>query len=171
MRECFFYLAANVIAAFGAFTDLKYHKIYNKLTFPSMAAGLAFRLIFFGISGLKISLFGILMGTVFGIFWILGMLKAGDIKLYMALGAFGGWRFCGYTMIYSVLTGGIVALCLMVIRKSGRESLERLKIYILHLFYTKRFMTYKPVSEKGYFSFGCCIFVGSVMAAWYLWIQ
>ncbi len=165
MCEWILFLSANVIAGAGALADLKYHKIFNKITLPSMMAGLLINLFIFGLNGLKNSFLGILMGAVFGIFWIFGMLKAGDIKLYMALGAFGGWRFCVYTMIFSVLAGGVAATILMIMRKTGRESLKRMKLYLTNLFYTKVFKTYEPESSKGYFSFGGCIYIGTVLAS------
>ena len=135
---------------------------------PGILLGICLNMILGGLSGLKDSLLGLVLGMTFLIFWMLGMLKAGDVKLYMAVGAIGGWRFCGYTMIFSILIGGVAAACLMVIRKDGREAWFRLKTYMLNLFYTKRFSVYKPESQNAYFSFGCCILAGTAAAIWYM---
>lgn len=155
---------AVLVAAWGAVTDLRTHKIYNRLTGPSILAGIVLHVFFWGIRGFFNSLLGLLLGVCCTVFWVLGMLKAGDIKLYIAVGALGGWKFCGYTIIFSVLIGGIVSVILMLSRKSGRASLKRLWKYFIFLGYTKKFSMYHPEESHAYFSFGSCIFAGSLAA-------
>lgn len=169
-RLLILYLTAVLIAACGAATDLTRHKIYNKLTIPAMWAGIFMNLIFFGTGGLKNSLSGLGLGSLCMLFWILGMLKAGDVKLYMAVGAITGWKFCGYTIIYSILIGGVCAAGQMVLKKSGGASFRRVGIYLTNLLYTKQFHCYRPENQDGYFSFGCCIFVGTLAAFWWLYL-
>lgn len=157
------YLVAVLAAGNGAFTDLRDHKIYNRMTLPLIPAGFLMNMLLYGIGGLKNSLAGFLLGTSFILFWLAGMLKAGDIKLYMAIGALAGWRFCGYTLVSSVLTGGVASGCVMVVRKNGRTSFKRLGVYLTNLFYARQFHRYQPEEENAYFSFGCCIFVGTLI--------
>ena len=159
------YTVAVLIAGCGACTDLKYHKIYNKLTMPSILTGMICHLIF---GGLLSSLLGILLGFSAVVFCWMGMLKAGDVKLYMAAGALAGWEFCGYTIVFSILLGGAAATVLMVSRRTGRASLKRVKRYLIHLLYTRQFCPYQPEEESAYFSFGCSIFAGTLAAFWYL---
>ena len=155
--------AAVAVAAAASFTDLKTRKIPNKLTFSAMLAGLACNLVLFGFKGLTGSFLGILMGFAAFIFFAIGALKAGDVKLYMAIGAFTGWRFCGYTIVYSILAGGAAAFVFMLLRKSGRTALRNLKNYFVNMFYTHHFYMYQPQEADSYFSFGCCILVGTVI--------
>ena len=162
------YLAAVLVAGWGAVTDLHHHKIYNKLTMPTIWLGILLNLLFYGISGCKSSLLGILLGMACILFWMSGVLKAGDVKLYMAVGALAGGRFCGYTIMFSVLIGGAVAVVLMMVRKSGRAYGRRLWIYLMHLIYTRQFHRYTPEEQNAYFSFGCCIFAGTLAALWKL---
>lgn len=163
-------LSAVLLTGCGAFTDLRYHKIYNKQTMSGIAAGLLLHMILGGTEGLIDSLLGLLLGTSFILVWILGMLKAGDVKLYMAIGALAGWRFCGYTMIYSILFGGAAAVFVMVSRKKGKESFLRVKTYLMNLMYLRQFRRYQPEEERAYFSFGGCIFVGTLFTVWHLYI-
>lgn len=162
------YLAAILAAGIGAFTDFKFHKIYNKLTMPAMILGFVLNLFLGGIGGLLNSLLGWCLGMTFAIAWLLGVVKAGDVKLYMAIGALAGWKFCGYTMVCSVLIGGAAGFLVMLVRKDGRAALKRLKIYGQNLFYTKAFHRYQPEEEHAYFSYGGCILAGTLIAAWYL---
>lgn len=160
-------LAANIASAVGAYTDIREHKIYNKMTIPVIGLGILLNLFFFGFDGLINSFSGLFVGLLFSLFWIIGMLKAGDIKLYMAVGALCGWRFCSQTMISSVLVGGAAAAVLMLFRKSGSAAIQRLKNYFLNLLYTKEFKAYQPEGEDMYFSFGCCILAGTLISTWY----
>lgn len=166
--DTIFYLAAVLVAACGTYTDLKYHKIYNKLVLPPVFAGLGCHLLFGGLWGFLDSLAGLLTGILCAILWIFPMLKAGDVKLYMAIGALAGAKFAGYTVIFSILIGGVVASVLMVSRKSGRTSLKRLREYFLHMLYTKQFHKYPAEEHSGYFSFGGCILAGTLVTIWYL---
>lgn len=162
------YLLLLGITMICGYTDLKYHKIFNKYTFPFMICGMTYNLLTGGLQGLGNSTLGILVGISASLLWILGMLKAGDVKLYMAVGALGGWKLCSYSMIYSVLFGGIAATILLLVRKDGASALKRLKEYFVHLFYTKTFHSYIPTEKQAYFSFGGCILVGTVMAILYM---
>ena len=164
--ESFYLLrwTAVAVAAAASATDLKTRKIPNKLTFPVMVLGLIFNLLFGGLTGLIMSFLGILMGFAAFILFAIGALKAGDVKLYMAIGALTGWRFCGYTMVYSILAGGAASFVFMLMRKNGRKSLKNLKNYFLNMFYCRRFYMYQPQDTSSYFSFGCCILVGTMIA-------
>ena len=160
------YMAAILTAGCGAATDLYCHKIYNKLTISSAMAGVLLNYFFNGISGLINSFLGIFLGIICMSFWIMGMLKAGDVKLYMAIGALAGWHFCGNTIVFSIMVGGVVSAILMAVRKSGRASFRHLGIYLMNLFYTRQYHRYIPETENAYFSFGCCIFAGTLISLW-----
>ena len=74
--------------AICAYTDGTQHKIYNKVTFPTMGIGLVLNGIFGGLNGLLWSLIGLFIGLA--IQWIpmmLGVAKAGDVKLLGGVGA------------------------------------------------------------------------------------
>lgn len=156
--------AAVLIACCGAATDVTSRKIYNKLTFPSMAASLLLYAALSGPEGFFYSAAGLLTGLAFGILWLAGMLKAGDIKLYMAIGAAAGRRFVLACGLYSILIGGAAACAVMLSRKTGRAAIRSVMLYFSRLLYTRRFEMYQPASEDGYFSFGCCIAGGAFAA-------
>ena len=96
-------------------TDWREGKIFNKVTFPSMAAGLvlcgAFGLVNGkGAVGFQWALLGWAVGM--GIQWVpfmLGFAKAGDVKLLAAVGALKGWAFCVCGFLY-----GAVAFALLM---------------------------------------------------------
>lgn len=162
--QIFLFASSVLTAGYAALTDIRFHKIYNHTTIPMMLAGLIFRLLFCGPLGFLDGLAGIVLGAAMGIFWFLGMLKAGDIKLYMAIGALGGARFCLITVIGSILAGGIFGAILMLLKKDGRQSFQQLKNWFINLIYTRKFYHYEPASESVRLSFGICIFIGAILA-------
>ena len=156
-------LLAVAVAIAGAYTDLSVRKIPNKLTMSATLLGFGSNLLFYGWNAFVNSVLGFLLGFSFILLWILGALKAGDVKLYMAIGAVGGWRFCLSVMIISVLLGGIVSFFILLIRKEGRIALKNVWNYIVNMFLLRKFYPYKPISESSYFSFGIYIAVGAVI--------
>ena len=126
MREIILYGLAAAFAAMCAYTDWKYHKIWNKWTFPAMGLGLGLNGLFCGLPGILNSALGILAGYAAILFFILGVLKAGDVKLYMAVGALLGWKMFLWAAALSVLAGGAAGIVLMVLRKTGRSRFKRL---------------------------------------------
>lgn len=156
--------AAGLLAAcVGGWTDLRYRKIPNRLTMPVMAAGILLNLVLGGLGGMFDSLCGIGLAFAFILLFALGALKAGDVKLYMAVGAVGGWRYVLDVMIFSILIGGIFSFFLMLSRRSGRKKLKNLWNYGVNLLLTHRFYMYEPQEESSYFSFGCCIAAGAAI--------
>lgn len=164
----------------GGWSDARTHKIPNRLTVSFALAGLGLHLVPGGAAGLMDGGgLGFLLGISAGaaqslagfaaalptlLFWLLGALKAGDIKLYMAAGIIGGWKFCLSMEVYSMLIGGAAAAVIMVSRKSGRRALKRLWLYGLNLLLTRRFVMYQGEGES-YFPYGCVIGAGALAAA------
>ena len=107
-------LCDAVLAAFllmCAYTDGTRGKIYNKYTFPAMGIGLVLHLVFGGATGLGWSLLGLGVGLgIQFVPWRLGLAKAGDVKLLMAVGALKGWTFCGFGFLYGAAIFGMLIL-------------------------------------------------------------
>ncbi len=95
--------------------DLITHKIYNCVTFPAVAVGLLVNILNHGVSGLTSSMLGFAIGfCVFAIVFAFGGVGGGDVKLMAAVGAIGGYPFILNACFYGILTGGIMAIAVMV---------------------------------------------------------
>ena len=124
--------ALAMLLVIAVYTDLRYGKIYNKLTFPCMAAGLALGFLGnglfpeYGLKGLLQSLAGI--GVVLGLY-LLSFSKGiagGDIKLMMAVGSLVGLRLTIWAILFSAAIGGILALIVMARYRTVRSTAKNL---------------------------------------------
>lgn len=103
--------AILVLAFFSIVTDLLWGKIYNWLTLPALLLGLVFSFSTTGLSGLGQGALGVFAAFVlYG--WMFGLrfLGGGDVKLLMALGAWGGLSYTEEVAILAIFIGGLFGL-------------------------------------------------------------
>ena len=123
-------LVLAVFLATCAYTDGTRAKIYNKVTFPTMLVGLVLNGVFGGVSGLLWSLMGLVVGLA--IQWVpmmLGVAKAGDVKLLGGVGALKGWAFCTFGFFYGALAFGLFTLPLLFQQKELAGVGQNIKNY------------------------------------------
>ena len=121
-----FVVAAAFLAALIAITaiDLSHQIIPDVITLPGILAGVLSNLATGRVTWLE-SLLGIVVGG--GIFLVIilasrGGMGGGDMKLGAMLGAFLGWKLGLLALLLGVLTGGTVALCLLMLGRKGRKE-------------------------------------------------
>ncbi len=100
-----------VVAVTCAVTDLWKGKIYNAVTYPAMALGVALGLVLHGLPGLWSALAGFAVGffPAFVLF-ALGGMGGGDVKLLGAIGAIAGAIAATETLLLAFVFGGLFAL-------------------------------------------------------------
>ncbi len=97
--------------AVGVYTDLRFAKIYNKVTLPCIALGVALNTAHHGLPGLTSSMGAMLIVLVpFLLFAPRGVIGGGDVKLMMALGALKGFEFTIWAVLFGMVVGGALAL-------------------------------------------------------------
>lgn len=136
-------LVANIvlliIAVFSAFTDARYRKIFNVVTYPGIIFGFVYHSavsLWFqkGLDGFLFALFGFLLG--FGFFFLFYLISkgkkmgAGDVKLYGAIGACLGFQSTLYSLVVTALMGLLLSIILLFpvfyrIFKTGSVSVLR----------------------------------------------
>jgi prepilin peptidase CpaA len=105
------------------YTDFRWLRIPNFITYPAMVVGLVFG----AIEGLPGGLFtgglvdhvaALVLGFALSYpFYAAGGLKAGDAKLLMAIGALRGTSFFFVSALYGALLGGIIAVGFIASRR------------------------------------------------------
>lgn len=107
-------------------TDLRSCRIPNWLTFPAMASGLVTHTLLNGQAGLILSLEGLGLGSgFFLIFYLMGGMGAGDVKLMAAVGSFMGPEGVLSAVVVTGVLGGLYAGLVMVAHRGLRESVQR----------------------------------------------
>jgi prepilin peptidase CpaA len=108
-------------------TDLRERRIYNKIVFPAVAAGIILNTAQFGLPGLRTSITGLLIGVMlFIVPFALGGLGAGDVKLLGAVGALKGPLFVLYAALGTALFGGVLAVLVLIWQSRLFSTLRRL---------------------------------------------
>lgn len=124
---------------YGAYGDFKTGLIENRLIVWGLWAGLTFRLVVDGGSGIIIFLIKVIWpGIIFYIPFLLRGMGAGDIKLFMCISPFLPTELMISVIIISLLIGAGVSCHRILKNISNHENIHT-------------------------FSFGICIFIGFVL--------
>jgi len=137
MGEVHAWIATGLLAfvlIVATVTDLRSGKVYNWLTYPSMAVGLALAGIFGALGepgllgGLAASALAMLVGLIgLGIIAGAGGIGWGDVKLLGAVGALGAsWQIVLSTLVYALLVALAIALAMMIRHRLVRRTFSRL---------------------------------------------
>ena len=110
-------IVVGVVTLMAACTDLWKFKVYNLLTLPSLVLGLLVSTVLGGWAGLGASLLGAGFGfAILVVFYALGGVGAGDVKLLTAVGAWLGPFWTVHVFIASALAAGVYAVVLILTR-------------------------------------------------------
>ncbi len=156
------------VAAVAAFTDWKIRKVRNSLVLPILALGLVRPIFGNGLPVFQEALMGSALPLVLFPFFAMRMLGAGDIKLLMALGTWLGFKGCASLMIFSILTGGAMALVILLIQQNGRQRLIKLWIYLKACGLSGKLLPYQDFSrleEGSALPFAVAVF-GGLICLW-----
>ena len=112
------------IATVGAAQDIRGGRIPNWLTYGGLVAALLIRPLVLGWPGLKGGLIGMLAGgAIFFVFFVLGGMGGGDVKLMAAVAAWAGGAETMNILIATAVAGGVLALGAMLLRRQVRVTL------------------------------------------------
>ena len=129
-------------------TDLLEHKIYNVLTFPMMLVGILGHLV--GGTWWEGLAACIAVGAPFFVLYGINVLKAGDVKLFMAVGALLGLKVGGMAALCSVIAWAPIGIAVIILNGRFKD---------LRNVFTK---DYKPWLAP----FGLAIGIGTCWALW-----
>jgi len=171
MKILFNYIGADVwcdipllLLLLGAvFTDLRSRKVYNWMTFPAILYGLIYHSVHAFPYGAMKSLMGVFIVFIvlvgpFALYWI----RAGDVKLLMAVGAITGPFFTVVVMLLSAIAGGVLALLYMIAR---RKFFKKIWFLITSFVFGNLFKSRAIDVDKGdLFPYTPAILLGAVAA-------
>jgi prepilin peptidase CpaA len=151
----------------ATYTDLRQGKIYNKLTFPGIAAGFLLNTLFGGPRGSWHSAcgIGVALGMALALAVCLGpAFGGGDLKLMAVIGALRGPEFALWAMLYTALAGGVLVWVPLIRRRIVGYTLRNLAWNVY-----RRHVLHEPVSlaegsQGGKQPFSVAILAGAVAA-------
>ena len=128
-----FLTAACFFAVAAAGFDVQSRRIPNAITGPALLAGLMLHGIMGGFHGLMTSLAGALVcGLIFLVFYVAGGMGAGDVKLMAAVGSLVGLSLSGELLVFTTLSGGVMALMLALFRGRLKQTLRNIVTLMSH---------------------------------------
>ena len=122
-------------------TDIRFLKVYNWLTLPLLAMGLAYHGIFSGWPGFGLSLFNVVL--VFAILflpYILGAIGAGDLKLVAALAAWLGTSTIFTIASISLFATGVYSLAMLARQHRLEDAWWNFKLSVFRMQLVARHM-------------------------------
>lgn len=121
-------LKRAVILYFAVCLTLKFGggEISDKAILPVIFGGIGLNFWTYKLNGLINSVLGISLGFSLIIFWILKVIRLDTVKLYMAIGAMGGWKFCLNVMftVLLILIIGFLLISFIPSSNSEEENVE-----------------------------------------------
>lgn len=113
------------VAIVATVTDLRSRRIPNWLVVPFLIVGMAVSTVTGGWAGLGRSVLGLLAGAVaLGLFYVVGGMGMGDVKLFAAIGAWIGPQQLVFAFVFMGLAGGVMALAWAVRGGHLKESMS-----------------------------------------------
>jgi prepilin peptidase CpaA len=131
----YFLICASAIAMAGAIHDARSRRIPNQLTFAAIAAGFVVRAVLGGWLGFESAAWGALLGGgIFFLFFVIGGMGGGDVKLMAAVGTWAGVQQVTPILLAAALAGGVLAVIYMfaygTVSRTFRNSLVLLHHHV-----------------------------------------
>ncbi|MCA9470574.1 MAG: A24 family peptidase [Nitrospirales bacterium] len=157
----------------AAITDVRRSRIPNFITFPLAGFGLFMHTVLDGMDGFLFSIEG--LGVGFGllfVFYLLGGMGAGDVKLLGAVGAVIGPYDAFIAFLITACLGGLYAIGLMALTWGIPSTAERVRV-ILTTWLVARMFTGPPPSEQGQpkLRYGLVIGLGALCSQAWRWME
>jgi prepilin peptidase CpaA len=133
--ERYFLIIGLIFAIWGGTTDVCSRRIPNWLTYSGLVTAMIFRSLFLGWAGVRSGFLGaVVAGAFFYIFFLLGGMGGGDVKLIAAVGAWAGQRHILVILITAAIAGGVLALAYMAVRQHTTRALRNIMKLMRHHF-------------------------------------
>ncbi|WP_188453577.1 A24 family peptidase [Virgibacillus oceani] len=157
----------------AAFYDVKYSRLPNWLNVSGVMVGLLYHLLFNQMDGFLNSFFGLLAGgVVMLILYIFKAIGAGDVKLFAAIGAICGLLFTLYSMMYTIIFAGLIAIIILLFTKT---FLVNMTLAFFHIIESIKDKSLTPLDEfknnvSNRFPFIYAVIPGVVTSFYYMYL-
>ena len=154
------------LAVIITYYDVRYRRIPNAFVLATLASGVIVNTVYGGWRGALASLGGCAIAfMLMFVLHVFGAMGAGDVKLFAAVGSLVGAHLVLPTFLVVVLTGGALALLLMLHRGAVRATMHRVLQILVGLlpgWELPRFSV--PTDRKHTIPYGVAITFGSLIS-------
>ena len=154
------------LAVIITYYDVRYRRIPNAFVLATLASGVIINTVYGGWRGALASLGGCAIAfMLMFILHIFGAMGAGDVKLFAAVGSLVGAHLVLPTFLVVVLTGGALALLLMLHTGAVRATMHRVLQILVGLlpgWELPRFSV--PTDRRHTIPYGVAITFGSLIS-------
>lgn len=153
----------------SAITDIKWKKIPNVLTFSAMLTGFIVHGFKSGVSGLLYSFEGLGLGlALLIVFYFMGMIGAGDVKLMGAVGSILGPAGAFDAFLFTAIVGGIYALIVLTFNGQLVDFIKRFTLSMKISLMTGR-PTLVPIGSEAspILCYGLAIAIGTSLSLFF----
>jgi prepilin peptidase CpaA len=166
-------ITLSVFSAAAAYTDIRFRRIPNLLVIAGLLSGIIVRIITEGITkGLLEAAIGTAAGfLIMLLFYMVGAIGAGDVKLFGAIGAISGLWVTMSAITYSVLFAGLIGLIILIRKKELLSRGTSIIWAIFGIICLKRLDAARsmgPRQEMIRFPFMLAVIPGLIAAYWEL---
>ena len=131
--DALYLTAALLSAGIGSVYDIRASRIPNALTGCSIVIGLVLHLAVGGWSQLAYALLaGLIGGGLFLLFFLMGGMGAGDVKLMTAVGCLAGLGSLSRVLVATVVIGGALAIGIALSRGRLRQTMTNVGALAAH---------------------------------------
>ncbi len=157
----------TIILTVAVITDIRFYRIPNWLTFPSMLFGICYHTYTNGFHGLALCMAGLLLGIcIFMPFYFAAGMGAGDVKLMGAVGVFLGPGGVFVAFLATAMIGGLYSIILLKLNGLLKETIIRYRVMATTLLITRRLNYIPPEkgAKKPFMAYGVAIAIGTSIA-------
>jgi prepilin peptidase CpaA len=150
-------------------TDVRSRRIPNRLVLVILVTGFAFGLATqpWQTALLKSSIGCVLGFSIWIAFWLLGLLGAGDVKFFAAVGAWLGPAATWRAALFAALIGGVLAVATLLRQRQFRASVEKTALALSSRTLSVLVTTNDDVPDvKQHLPYGVALAGGALVAAW-----
>ncbi len=131
--EIAYLLGASFCATIGAIFDVQTRRIPNLLTTSILVCGLLLHLASGGWESMGMAaVAGLAGGAIFFVFFVVGGMGAGDIKLMAGVACIAGFGHLIEIFVFTALTGGLIAAALAILHGRLKSMLVNVGALIGH---------------------------------------
>lgn len=161
-------LMMTVYLASVTSADLIWQRIPNQMILAGYMMGMMIRMMENGVRGLTQGILsGIATIAMLYIFYLIGAIGAGDVKVFSVIGMTCGMTSMWMSAFYSLIFAGAAALIFITKRHEFRVRFEALFLHFISCFRQKRIITYSAFGQGGYLHYAIYISLGYLFTQFY----